>query len=402
MRWSFLWIVGCGPQPVDLSRQLPPEESVAAPCAAEPCVAPVGSDGRLGFHRVVVDEAGVAWVSWVETEDLRPTGFWVAASPAPGAPLEAPTAVPIEEAPILGGPEKPSLDVFDGRIALAHTGIGTRRHGDAVAVYVIEGVVDGTQATFDAPTLIDITNVEGWVAEHAMVSLGPDTDWLLYKRQVYGSRDIPTFARSSTDFEPEMVSDGLSRSHECSPPQLARGADGSMMLALRSNIEGTLHTVVLTQEGDGFGLPVQVSQTGWPYSPLVCPPDGPRITQHPDGTLLTTWVAPFEDTLRTFLGWSTDDGLTWTVGVDHDAVGFSETWPTVTARPDGSVITTVAVPGGDTWRFTRSSIGDAPESEVVQTPDGQPLAQVEVATGGGRTVALGRGPQGLLWLVELP
>lgn len=401
MVWTPLWLWGCSPLPVEL-----PERSDSggpdAGCGAGVCIAPPPGSS-VAHHRVVVDEAGVAWVSWVETEDLRPAAIRLAASPAPGEPLGDLIEVPAAEPPVVGGSEKPSLDVFQGRLAIGHTGTGRLRHGDAVAVHVIHGTVAGTQVEFADPVLIDITNVDGWVAEHAMVALGSDDAWLLYKRQVYGSRDVPTFARDATAYEPELVSDALSRSHECSPPHLVRGHDGAMLLALRSNLSGTLHTVVLTQQGNGFSAPVQVSQGGWTYSPLVCPPDGPRLATSSDGSIVATWVAPHDSTLRSRLTWSTDGGATWhEPELDHAEVGLSEMWPTVTTTQEDHIVTSIEVPGGDTWVFTREELGQAPTGAPLRTPDGGQLSQVEIASRGGRTVALGAGPEGRLWLLELP
>lgn len=408
MRWSLLWFLACRSAPVELPGGTDTEDSGVhfepLTCEGGVCVAPDRAGVAIGFHRVVVDDAGVAWVSWVETSDLRPTATRVAASSAPGAPLTDPVEVPTTEAPMVGGTEKPSLDVLDGRIAIAHTGLGGLRHGDASAVYVITGTISGTRISFDDPVLIDESNAEGRVTEHALLVLGDGgDDWLLYKRQIYGSRDVPTLARALDDFTPSEVSSELSRSHECSPPALLRGPHDERALALRSNVEGTLHTMALVQQGPAFGAPVQVSRTGWPYSPLVCPPDGPRIAILPDGTLVTVWVGPSDDTLTAWLSWSTDGGASWAEPVaDHETVGRSEVWPTITARADGSMVTTVGVQGGDTWRFERRTLGAPAEAHVIQGAGGQALTNVEVAHGGGRTVALGQGREGRLWLVELP
>ncbi len=371
-------------------------------CGDIPCVAAAAPGAtEVAYHRVIVTDRGEAWVTWVETADLRVVGMYMAVSPSVGAPFGLPIEVPTAEPPVVGGTEKPAVDLHGSRLAIAHTGVGALRHGDAVAVYVLTAELEGGGIRFDEPVLIDLSNVRRFVAEHAQVALTEQDLWLAYKRQVYGFRDIPTVARASLDYVPDVLSDALSREHECSPPHLLRTGDDGLVYALRSNVDGRLQTVVVPADGEAFGSPVQVSDSRWAYRADVCPPDGPRLAEHPDGTLLVVWVAPLDGALRTFRSWSTDRGATWTEPeLDHAPTGFSERLPSVLAVPGGDWLTAVTADGEGARLYRRSALGEEPREEPLTGPEGLPLTEVELATGGGRTVAAGLA-EGRLWLVDL-
>lgn len=359
----------------------------------------------MRYHDVAIDEDGVAWVSWVEAEGLEAQSLWIARSVAPGAPLEGAVQVPTIEPPIVGTSEKPSLAVGSGRVAFAYTGRGLLRHGDAHSIYVQLGSIEGGVPTFEPARTVEHSTDGRWVMEQAQAVLVEGEVWLLYKRQIYGVRDVATTARERDDFAPVEVSEALSQRHDCSPPDLHVGIDNAVFASLRSNLSGWLETVVLTADptGDGiYGPPIQVSDDHWRYSDAVCPDDGPRLTQLADGTLAALWVAPAGDTWRSFRSTSIDGGASWSEpAFDHEEIGLGERWPTITALEDGRLITTVELLEGGTRRFVRASVDAAPQADELLAPDGTELQRVEIATRGDRTVALGQGEHGQLWLIEL-
>ncbi len=409
-----MWIVllllsGCGDSPVILGEISTPTSPLPDPsvpgCGDGICVLPLDPEGRVRYHDVAIDEDGAAWISWVEAVGLDAESVWIARSASPGAPLDPPIQVPTIEPPIVGTSEKPSLAVGGGRVAFAYTGRGLLRHGDAHSVYVQLGTIDDDVPSFEPARLVEHSSEGRWVMEQARVAIADGEVWLLYKRQIYGVRDIATSARERDDFTPVEVSEALSQRHDCSPPDLQAGLDGMVFASLRSNLSGWLETVVLSTElsGDGsYGPPIQVSDDRWRYSDAVCPDDGPRLAQLADGTLATLWVAPSGDTWRGFLSTSSDGGASWSLpALDHEEIGLGERWPTITALEGGRLLTTVELLEGGTRRFTRDSLADPPRADWLQAPDGGDLSGVEIATRGTRTVALGQGDAGQLWLIDL-
>jgi hypothetical protein len=386
----------------------------AVDCGDGVCVVPADPSMRLDYHRVAVDEDGAAWLMWIEVVDSQLTTVWLARSPSPAAQLDLPVAVPIAEPPIVSSSEKPDLAIGAGRVALSYGGRGSLRHADAHATYVQTGeLLEGGGATFAAPVLVEETIGSQWVLEQAHVAIVGAETWNLYKRQVYGITDDPSLAREDEGYDAVSVSPELSTRHECSPPDLiaaAALAPATMtdappvaFAAIRSNLEGELHTMVLAADESGFGSPVQVSTGRWEFSDLVCPNDGPVLAQQPDGTLISYWVEPNEEfRYAALISTSSDGGQTWTAPTtDHSPEGNDESNPTVSALEDGQVLTTVQV-SGQTRAYLRSSRTAAPVASTLTTPLGDALLDVEVAAGAGRTVGAGVDVEGRLWLVELP
>lgn len=410
----MFWLIGC--ESVDLTDSpVAPSAStdVELGCGDGACQIPSDAHTRLAYHRVAVDEAGVAWVSWIEVVDSQVAALWVARSAAPGAPFEPAAAVPYPEPPIISTSEKPDLAVSNGRIVVGYSGRGNLRHADAHVTYVQTGTIgaDG-QPAFDPAIDVDFTEGTQWVLEQPHVALVADEAWYLYKRQVFGEVDDPSFARESNAFVGTQVSDALPQRHECSPPDLiaavadapatTTGSTPVAFAAIRGNLEGRLETMVVAADDAGFGTPVQVSSGQWAWSDLICPNDGPVLAQQPDGTLIAYWVAQDQAyAYRSYISASIDGGATWTLETpDHPDEGYDETNPTVTALPDGKVITTVQI-RGETHAYVRQGVAGTPEGRILTTPLGAAITDVEVATGGGRTVGAGFDGDGRLWLIEI-
>lgn len=337
-----------------------------------------------------MDGAGVAWVSWVEVDGPSITGLYVARSSGIGEPLSAPSAVDTPEPPIIGSTEKPSLAASADRLALAYTGRGALRHGDAKVVWVQTATLDGV---FAPAVQIDDLAAADRVTEQVRVAFSASGElWASWKRQIYGVEDHPHWARESEGFVPAEISELLATGHDCSPPDFRFGASDRPLYALRSNIDGWLQTVLVA----GDGAPVQVSDDTWAYNVDVCPVDGPRVAEQPDASVRVGWLAPSEDVWRLHTARSTDGGLTFDApALEERDVGLGERWVAMVA--DGPRVWT-AVEGVD--RATRVGADDVPES-VLTSPAGEPLAAVELAANGGRVVAVGQDPDGVWWLVDL-
>ncbi|MBX2797350.1 MAG: hypothetical protein KTR31_06780 [Myxococcales bacterium] len=402
MAWALL--LACRP-PIGLDRAGPSVGDTAdraMDCeGAGTCAVPTTAESRIGHHDVAVADDGSVWLSWVETHELQATTVWIARSPKAGAPLGDPTAVPVIEPPVVGSSEKPSLALRGDRVVFGYTGTGLLRHGDAHAVYVQHGRITHGEVTFEPALQVDLSTQRNWVAEQARVALTDDGAWLLYKRQNYGERDIATVARESEGYVPTGLSEALSQDHECSPPDLVAGEKGAVYVALRSNVDGLLQTVVVRAD-DPTVAPVTVTHDDWVYSDLVCPDDGPRLAELSDGRVAVAWTAPTEDTWR--MSWATSDDGGESFGdpeLHHGSTERGDRFPVLVAAPDGGVLSAVHDLGGGSRLFARSASLGEPEERPLVAPNGQPLEKVELAIGGGRVVAAGLDEDGRLWLVEV-
>jgi hypothetical protein len=409
MLTSPLWLWACRvPQtiviePVD-------RDPTTTACTTGTCIDdPAGEDVRNGWVNVAVDPTGGAWVIYAQADGPDVTDVYLARSPAPGAPLSEPVPVPVAEPPSVGATEKPSLAVDGERIAVTYTGRGPYRHGDASVLYAQVGGWDESGAVFEAPRIVDRVDPErdppDLVFEQARAALSPSGElWLLWKRQRYGVEDQVYRAREAEDFAPLPLSDALPTNHDCSPPDLRFGYSGSLRVALRGNVGGWLQTLaVAVDPADGSAEVVQVSSDAWAYDPDICPEDGPRIAELADGTVYAAWMAPFDGTWRLLSAWSADGGRTFgPPGLDHEGdVGLGQTWVAVAPTEAGPFHT--AVEGLD--RRTRVLTRDSPNAAALERwlvgADGSDLVDVEVASGHGRSVAVGIGEDRVLWLIDL-
>ena len=391
------------------------------PCDAAACVPdPPGDEVRHGWANVAVDPEGGAWMLYARADERDIVGLYLARSPAPGAPLDAPIAVAVAEPPNVGSTEKPSIAVDGDRIAIAYTGLGPQRHGDARALYVQIGTWDAEtgQVAFDPAQIVDrVVGGEAAAAasdaervlEQARVAIAPSGEiWALWKRQIYGTEDRVYWAREDEGFAPREVSAQLSREHDCSPPDFRFGGSGRPLVGLRSNVGGWLQTVAVVGApsidggDDGIEALVQVSDDQWPYNDLFCPTDGPRLEELADGTLFAAWMAPSGDAWRLFSSWSIDAGRTWTPpGFDHDGVEGGETWVAVAATADGPFHTSVEGLDRRTRVLTRSAPGEVGTERWLTGGTGSPLSEVEIASRGARSVAVGMDEDRVLWLTDL-
>lgn len=375
--WS--WWAGCAASP----------PADAPPACAPGCVPT--SDGVFpGWMQVAVDGRGAAWVSWVEVDGPAVTGTWLARSEAEGAPLSAAAAIPVAEPPVIGSTEKPSLAASGERLAFAYTGRGELRHGDAKVVWVHTAPLDGP---FGEPTQVDDLSGVNRVTEQVRAAFGAGGElWVAWKRQVYGLEDHPHWAREGDGFVPVEVSPELSAGHDCSPPDFRFGPSDRPLYALRSNLDGWLQTMLVA----GDAPPVQVSDDVWAYNADVCPVDGPRVAERPDGSLVVAWLAPAGDVWRVHTNESPDGGQTFALpAVEDGDVGLGERWVAMVADEERVWLAVESVFG-----VTRVSAADVPARELV-SPEGQPLAEVELAANAGRVVAIGKDPDGGWWLVDL-
>jgi len=397
MRLALLLVAACsGPVSIDGSTVDPTD-----PCELSTCVSdPEGDSVRIGWAEVAIGDDGVAWVSWAEIDGPLVTGLFVARSAAPGAPLGAPIRVPVAEPPFVGTTEKPALAVSDGRIAVAYTGFGPLRHGDAHAAYVQLGTVtDDGQVSFEPAVLFDTLSGTNHVLEHARVAFAPDGEaWVLWKRQVYGVSDLSLWARESEAWAPIEVSSSLSIEHDCSPPDFKFGPSGRALLAVRNNVAGFLETVFVAGVEGVASEVLQVSDDEWPYDAAICPEHGPRVAEGEDGLVVAAWIAPVLDSsveLRST--WSTDGGATFSPpALDHDSFGAPENWVALAVTEDGRTLTVVQTTDGQSRLLERASPDATPEVTLLETPDADTdLESAEAATGGGRTVIVAEAESGI-------
>ena len=404
----WLALVGCAPDdPVGLGSSLAEDVS----CGDAPgCVAAPAADASVLVAQAAIGPDGAAWLSWVDLVQPGVGWFRIARSPSPGV-IEPAVAVPVAEVPIASSTEKPSLAVRGDRIAIAYSGYGVARHADAHAMYVQLATVAGGVPAFADPVQIDTSEGETSVMEDARVALAPDGEaWVFWKRQDWGISDYPTFARESDGYVPAEVNAELPHDHDCSPPDLRFGrATGQPLLSIRGNLSDHLQTLVLVGDDGGFARPVQVSDDDYPYNREICPTQGPRTDELPDGTLIAAWIAPgLDEVLRASTASSTDGGQTWSLAVvDHGEAEVSERWLAMTTTDEGGLLIAVEQPAGTTL-YRRDAVGDpaspgpADEALALLSGVGDPLYQVELAAGAGRSVALGKDlATGRLWLVDL-
>jgi hypothetical protein len=351
-----------------------------------------------------VGEDGTAWVLYARAEGPQVTGLFLARSPRPGAPLEPAVAVPIPTEPNVGTTEKPSLALHGQQLALAFSGSAPHRHGDAEALWLLRATLepDGS-LVWQEPVVLDELVGQELVVEHARVTFAPDGElWAMWKRQKYGELDFAFWARERDGLAPVRVSEELSTDHDCSPPDFHTGRSGQILLALRSNVDGWLDTFVVRADpgSDDPALPLQVSHDDWRYQADVCPEDGPRLVELSDGRQHAAWLAPNEFAWALRSSWS--DGQQWSEpALDHEDIGLGERWVALVADDRGGVYTAVEDLTGDTRILYRDQPGEPLSDDRLLGGDDLPLVEVELAHGGGRTVALGLGEGRDLWLMEL-
>jgi hypothetical protein len=394
MRLALPWLAAC-------SGTVPIDGSQPDPCELSTCVSdPPGAGARIGWADVAVGDDGVAWVSWAETDGPIVSGFFVARSDAPGAPLGEPIRIPVAEPPFVGTTEKPALAVTEGRIAVAYTGFGPQRHGDAHGAYVQLGTVTGDgDVTFEPAVLFDSLGDPNQVLEHARVAFDLAGEaWVLWKRQVYGVSDLSLWARESEAWAPIEVSSALSTSHDCSPPDFQFGPSARALLAVRNNVGGFLETLFVAGEEGVASEVQQVSDDTWRYNAGICPEHGPRVAEGDDGLVVAAWIAPVEDaTVALRSTFSTDGGLTFAPpALDHESFGAAESWVALAVAAGGRTLTVVETTDGQSRLLDRASPDAAPVITVLETPDGHTdLESAEIASGGGRTVIVAQSESGL-------
>ncbi|MEZ4235026.1 MAG: sialidase family protein [Myxococcota bacterium] len=401
-----LLAAACSRPPVFITEPGPPLSTTA--CASGTCIDdPAGEDVRNGWVNVAIGPDGAAWVVWAQADGPDVTGVWLARSPSPGAPLSEPVAVPVAVPPSVGTTEKPAIAVDAEGIALAYTGLAPERHGDARALYLQRGVPEGDAVAFSSARVIDRVlpdDPPDLVMEQARVATAPDGElWLLWKRQIYGEQDHVWVARGDEDFAPRLLSAELPTEHDCSPPDLRFGYGGELLVAVRGNIDGWLQTLaVRVDPATGAATVRQISDDDWHYDPDVCPEDGPRIAELADGTLYAAWMAPAEGTWRLFSATSADGEAWSTPGIDHAGdVGLGETWVAVAPTEAGPFYTAVEGLDQRTRLLVRDAPGDPAEEAWLVADDGSDVVDVEIASSGGRTVAVGVGEGRVLWLIDL-
>lgn len=408
--WLVLAAVGCSPDPVDLGSGDPSD-----PCPDGDCVSdPEGDEARVGWAQVAVDPRGVAWILWARTDGASVSALYLARSDAPGGPLSEPIEVPLAEPPNVGSTEKPSLAVSADRVAVAYTGSGLLRHGDAHVGYVQIGTRTSAGGVDFAPA-VAVDSLAGgvpWsdadpselVIEQARVAFAPDGElWALWKRQVYGEADWATWGRESLGFAPTELSGTLSHRHDCSPPDFRFGFSGTPLVGLRSNIDGWLQTMAIATDAEGVPTRItQVSDDSWHYNTEICPEDGPRLVELADGTLFAAWMAPSGSAWQLFSAWSTDGGLSWTPPApDHEGVALGEKWVAVAPTTGGPFFTAVEGLDGRTRALLRDAPGAPVTEQWLTGGDGSDLTDVELAHDAGRTAGVGIGAGRVIWLLDL-
>jgi hypothetical protein len=388
------WLFAC----TDRGEDPPPPAEVS--CACIP--APESSGIRHGWASLAVGEDAAAWILYAQSEGPQVTGLFLARSPRPGAPLEPVGSVPIPTEPNVGTTEKPSLALHGDQLAIAFSGSAPHRHGDAEALWLLRATLQPDGALlWEEPVVLDELVGQEFVVEHARVTFTHEGElWALWKRQRYGELDLAFWAREQDGWTPTRVSEELSTEHDCSPPDFHTGRSGDLLLALRSNVGGWLDTFVVRADPDDHDsvLPLQVSHDDWRYQADVCPEDGPRLVELSDGRLHAAWLAPNDFAWALRSAWW--DGTRWGEPVqDHAEIGLGERWVALVADDRGGVYTAVEDLTGDTRILYRDQPGEPQSDRRLLGGEEQQLIEVELAHGGGRTVALGKGED--LWLVEI-
>jgi hypothetical protein len=370
-----------------------------------PSVPDPGLEGvRHGWASLAVAEDGTAWVLFARAEGPRITGLLLARSPRPGADLEPAVVVPIPTEPNVGTTEKPSLALHGQELAIAFSGGAPHRHGDAEVLWLLRASVqpDG-ELLWAEPAVLDELVGQELVVEHPKLTFAADGElWAMWERQRYGQLDFAFWAREGQGWAPGPVSEQLSTDHDCSPPDFRTGSSGQILLALRSNVDGWLETFVVRADPalSEPAPPVQVSRDDWRYQVEVCPEDGPRLVELSDGRLHAAWLAPNDFAWSLRSAWW--EGGAWSEPVqDHADIGLGERWVALAADERGGVYTAVEDLTGDTRILYRDQPGEPTSDRRLLGGDGLPLIEVELAHGGGRTVALGLGEERDLWLLEL-
>lgn len=392
-------------QAKDGSVALPPREDPRHPCLSLGVCLPGSQDGsvRNGWATALVDEAGRASILYAQVQGAAVTGLSIARSEAPHEALGEPIAIPVPVEPNVGSTEKPQIAAWGDEIAVAFTGMGIARHGDARALWLMRGVDLGEEIDWREPEVIDEVTGPDLVLEHARASFAPDGElWLMWKRQRYGELDVAFWARESEGFVPTRVSEELSTEHDCSPPDFHISQSGRLLLALRSNVSGWLDTFAVTSDlYEVSPALAKVSDDEWRYRADICPEDGPRIAELSDGTLYTAWLSPSEFSWSLQRSWSRDGGQTFTAPVFEEQIHpLGDRWVAMVAA-GSSLVTAVEGIDGHTRLLWRTDPEDPPIAEEILGGDGSPLSSVELAGDAHRAVAVGSGADDTLWLLDL-
>lgn len=372
-------------------------------CDDRLCIdADVGED--VGWQRLAGSDVGSLWMSWVHVDATGARKLWVGQMDAASGSWRGQWPVPTAAAPTVGSSEKPAFAVHNGRVLLAYTGAGLLRHGDATAAYVQMATIDDSGLRADPPILVDDTSGGAYVLEHIQATFTSSGEpWVVWKTERFGEEDQWFSAIVRDTIHPVEIAVLPSNAHECSPPGFGVTASGVAHLALRSQVDGFRETFVVSGSDGAFEQAHRVSDDQWPYSPLFCPTDGPRLGAHDDDRALVGWVAPDANERPTVrwspghleeAGWATPSPMPM-------PEGLGERWPTVVPTSDGGWWTSVERLEQRTDWQTRDSAGNVLSSGNVLSPDGEPLLAIEPLAVGDRVFVAGQTTAGRLWFVEM-
>ncbi|MCU0626554.1 MAG: glycoside hydrolase [Gemmatimonadaceae bacterium] len=174
----------------------------------------------------------------------------------------------------------------------------------------------------------------------------------------------------------------MGESCPCCRTALASGADGTLYLAWRSVLPGSVRDIVVARSTDGGGTwsaPVRVHADGWVYD--GCPHAGPALAVDADGTLHATWWTGKDGRAGVWYAQSRDRGRSFAAPVAMGVASASRPAHAQLALGDGGAVV-VAWDDG-TVKLPRvvvrtSRDGGATFGDAVTASDPQVAAQFPV------------------------
>lgn len=341
-------------------------------------LAEAGSSARLAGGELTFSEDGVAFASWVASDNGN-GDVWLARSVDGGGTWEQPVPVETGSSPaVAGGERRPFVAVSEDRVAV----IWTSNPDPATWVAIAERT-DGP-LSFGAPMAVgtgDETDLEDFgngvfLSDGTLVVVTHVTVW-------GGSPEEALFiSRERDGWVPSSITDDApGEPCACCAIDLLATDDGGLLVAYRNNIDDVRDQFVLAVTADREVSWSQASFTNWVIQ--GCPMQGPRFLPLPSGELLMFWSDPTAGDNRIWMARSDDDGATWqdeSLVTPGNWVEGGQRWPRAAVDANGHIHIAFHV-GSDVWTaWSNDSGASFAEPAMVQTSDGV-LQEAELAIG---------------------
>jgi hypothetical protein len=245
-----------------------------------------------------IAEDGSIYVSWVSEGDAH-----VTRSSDGGESWSAPVAVDGNEViPRAGSGRHPYIAVSDDTLYMV---FDDQTDG---GMWVYESSLDEPFA-FGTQTKIPVDDF----SDYAMGAVSPSGELWVVWQQYANDTGWMAYGRESNGYQPELVGAGVpGLPCECCHPDFYFNGAGEGVLAFRNNEDNIRNMWVAraSSGSDTFTSAVEASHTDWNSN--ICPMEGPRIGEEPDGSRhYIAWADSSSGEWKAYVGSSEDGGANW-------------------------------------------------------------------------------------------